>query len=310
MTILELEHLHTVPVLRTISSTWRTFTSFQAEFLKFPDSHLLLNFLVFNESTLLDDVVNNLADMQDNDHSHKDLALMLQVWNSPLSSKSLQTCINAWENDIQLSSEKIFNFDLYLNQLYQSSIDPLVQVYGFLHRTWEVTQNHPAQERIMRILMLLFLKELKILKEPIFYPDNFLILGHLFQAFPNPVTEDAIIIYLHQFEKICVLGRVIIEISTQKIKKLIETMRSKLDDDPDVQFLLCSHLIIEITQLMKTSNWKRDKAARFLNQLSLEGIFFQKKIGTQKFFINAGLLDIFMEIKNSPQIQKMMVPSV
>ncbi|MGL5253627.1 MAG: hypothetical protein ACRC9L_01165 [Brevinema sp.] len=310
MTISDLERLHTVPVLRTISSVWQKFISFQAGFLQFPDSRLLLNFLVFNQDSALENMPRSLASMKDIDTTSKDMVLLLKIWDTPLTSLTLQRCMDEWPHETVLSPEQIFNYDLYISQLHKSRIDPLVQVYGFTYRTWKITKGHPNQERIIRIMMLLFQKELGILQDPIFYPDNFLIVGKLFDIFKNPVMDDVIIMYLNQFERICDLGSLITSISKQKIAKLMEIMQNKVEDNEDIFFFFCSHVIIDIPQLMKVSNWKRDKAARFLNSLSKEGIFLQKKIGTQKLFINAGLMDIFVEIRENSQIKKMMTPSL
>ncbi|MGL5253624.1 MAG: hypothetical protein ACRC9L_01150 [Brevinema sp.] len=310
MTISDLERLHTVPVLRTVSSVWQNLISFQADFLQFPDSRLLLNFLVFNQGIALENVPRSFISTKELDNTNADLKILLKIWDTPLTSLTLQRCMDEWSHEIVLSPEQIFNYDLYITQLQKSRIDPLIQLYGFVYRTWKITKGHPNQERIIRIMALHFLKELGVLREPIFYPDNFLIIGKLFDIFKNPVMDDVIIIYLNQFERICDLGSLIIGISKQKIAKLMETMQSKVEDNEDIFFFFCSHVMIDIPQLMKIANWKRDKAARFLNSLSKEGIFLQKKIGTQKLFINAGLMDIFIEIRDNPQIKKMMTPSL
>ncbi|MGL4393641.1 MAG: hypothetical protein ACRCS8_00215 [Brevinema sp.] len=310
MSISELESLHTVPTLSQISKTWEAFIRFQAAFLQFPDSQLVLNFSSLNLEFLLDFSVEKLGLIKSEQANSKDLLALNTIWEMPFDSLSLKICLNIWDPQFQLSSEVLDEYDLFIKEIRSSDINPMIQLTAVLYKIWQMCQEHTRIERVLRVLQLHFSKEIGLVKLPFFYPDTYLVIPYVFKLSPNNLTEETVIKYLSQFERVCLLGAMVLELSSSKTANMMKTLDEKIENETALWRMLCSHIFVEISEVMEISGWKRDKSARFLNQLSNEGLFLAQKIGTQKYFINLKLAEIFKDLKQNQSIQQFLTPNI
>ncbi len=228
--------------------------------------------------------------LQKGNTASPDIQFLNKIWHLKTDSHLMQKIIFFFDRSIEIPSCMMQQFDHYLQKLYESAYDPILKLFYSHYLFSNVLHQLGIQEmqRLSRIFNIKVFGDLNFIRFPALYQEHLL----------NPTlkfNEENLYSFLYDLSSIIRLANIVLQHVTNLYKELIDNIShseilSKVYKSPEFFPNIFSKPIISISDVIESMGWKRDKAARFLNQLAKTGYFSAEKIGREKVFFNLTLL--------------------
>ncbi len=192
----------------------------------------------------------------------------------------------------------------YINQDDLCPLDPLLKM-AIIHHQFE--SIHPFADgngRVGRILNVLYLTRAGLLDAPILYLSRF-ITGNkddyyrLLQAVRSEgAWQDWILFMLSAIEQTSATTLDLVENIAEQMRSMKHRMRQQLPRlySQDLLNNLFRHPYTRIDYLQKDIGVTRQTAAKYLDELARHGFVDKLKSGRSNYYINTGLVALFLEV--------------
>lgn len=248
-----------------------------------------------------------ISEMQKTNTRLLEMNVLHKVWNIPLDGPGFKKIILFFNKEQQISPEYLTLFDQSLFVLKDSSVDPFIKCFYMQYVASYILVKIEAknQERILRILILRLAKDENILEKPVLYHL------HLLDYAQHNFCEQELLQFIEGFHTIFRLGTLVLqhaasfyEVLTSKVSHM--EIVKKIEKKPELFPAVFAKPVIGIADVMETMEWKRDKAARFLNGLVDMGYLSVEKVGRENSYVNETLLKILSEIRKDQVIKSLL----
>ena len=201
------------------------------------------------------------------------------------------------EEDIQ---DLMQNLECYLNDDDISNIDPLIKMAVIHYQFESIHPFYDGNGRTGRIINILYLVQKNLLNIPVLYLSRYIIehksdYYHLLQGIRDHNNWEEWILYmLDGIEKTSIETIKII----QEIQQLMMDYKHRIRKSykfysQDLLNNLFCHPYTKIEFIQRDLGVTRKTAAKYLDELSVGGFLQKEKIGTNHFFINKPLFELF-----------------
>lgn len=231
-----------------------------------------------------------------------DLKFLNNIWHLKTDSALIQKIVSFFNRDIKIPASVMQYFDQCLEKLNKTEYDFSLKIFYLHYLVSNILYNLGMKElhRPLRIFNIKAFADQGFIRYPAFYQD------YLLTPTLN-LNEESLLHFLHDFTSIICLANLVLQHVTDLYHELTDNIShleivKKIDKSPEFFPHIFSKPVISISDVIHSMSWKRDKAARFLNQLVKTGYFSMEKIGREKVFFNLTLLRIIENVKEDHSI--------
>ena len=247
-------------------------------------------------------LAHNFFKIQKDSTIFPDLQFLNNIWHLKTDSSLMQKIVSFLDRNIKIPSSIMQQFDTQLDKLNKSTYDPILKVF-YLHYTFSNILHELGLQELQRPLRLFNIKifaDQQFIRFPAIYQEHLL----------SPTlhfNEENLLSFLHDLSSIIRLANLVLAHVSSLYKELTDNIShleilTKIHKSPEFFPHIFSKPVISISDVIYSMNWKRDKAARFLNQLVKTGYFSMEKIGREKVFFNLTLLRIMKDVQEDSNI--------
>ena len=231
-----------------------------------------------------------------------------------LRNRSTDTVVFVPPQDARVIAASMAELERFINDDSQSHLDPLIKM-ALIHHQFE--SIHPFSDgngRIGRILNVLYLTRSGLLDIPILYLSRHITRNkaqyyRLLQGVRDTGHwQDWIVFMLRAIAETSVVTLQLVDGIRQQMASLKHRMRTELPKlySQDLLNSLFRHPYTRIQYVQNEIKKTRQTASNYLKQLEEHGFVQKHSVGNKNYYINVGLVNLFMEVAGEGRVAAVM----